>query len=109
MATKARDNEFLAYVQGQLNGLDSFAARPMFGGFGLYSSDRFFGIIHKAQLFLKVDDMSRLQYQARGSTAFRPTRSQTLKNYYAVPAEILEDPHQLRSWAQRAVQASHPA
>jgi DNA transformation protein len=34
---------------------------------------------------------------------FRPNRKQTLKTYYEVPVEIVEDAEQLIEWAQRAI------
>ena len=34
---------------------------------------------------------------------FQPNSKQTLKNYYEVPAEILEDEDQLADWARKAV------
>jgi DNA transformation protein len=33
---------------------------------------------------------------------FSPSAKQTLKNYYEVPAEILEDEEQLAEWARKA-------
>jgi DNA transformation protein len=37
---------------------------------------------------------------------FQPTPRQTLKNYYEVPPEVLEDPDQLVTWADDAVHAA---
>jgi DNA transformation protein len=34
---------------------------------------------------------------------FRPNSKQTLKTYYAVPVEILEDAQQLADWASQAI------
>jgi DNA transformation protein len=36
---------------------------------------------------------------------FRPNERQTLKSYYEVPPEVLEDPEALRSWAGEAIRA----
>ncbi|MFW5840263.1 MAG: TfoX/Sxy family protein [Planctomycetota bacterium] len=105
MARSARDG-FADHVLDQLRELDSLAGRSMFGGTGLYADSRFFGIIYRSQLFLKVDDESRLQYVARGSAPFKPNNRQTMKSYYEVPAEVLDSRDQLLAWARRAVQAA---
>jgi DNA transformation protein len=34
---------------------------------------------------------------------FRPSAKQTLKSYYQVPVEIIEDADALREWAVKAV------
>ncbi|MEX5215802.1 MAG: TfoX/Sxy family protein [Nitrospiraceae bacterium] len=75
---------------------------PMFGGHGLYSGSTFFGIIHRGRLYFKTDQRTRATYLARGMTPFRPNPKQTLKTYYEVPVEVMEDAEQLAAWARRA-------
>lgn len=75
----------------------------MFGGHGLYLRGVFFGIIYKRALYFKVDDSTRDQYLERGMAPFRPNAKQTLKSYYQVPAEVLENPKTLAAWAVQAV------
>ena len=75
----------------------------MFGGFGLYQEEIFFGIVHKGRLYFKVDDSSVGEYRQRKMKPFRPNPKQTLKSYYQVPVEILEDADELTRWAKDAV------
>ena len=105
MARSARD-DFADHVLNQLRELDSLVGRSMFGGTGLYAGNRFFGIIYRSQLFLKVDEESRLLYVARGSEPFKPNNKQTMNSYYEVPSEILDSRDRLLAWARRAVQAA---
>jgi TfoX/Sxy family transcriptional regulator of competence genes len=35
---------------------------------------------------------------------FKPTEQQTLKRYYEVPADVLEDAERLVEWAENAVE-----
>ena len=51
-----KDESFKDFILDQLVGLDDVEARRMFGGFGLYLDETFFGIVHKGKLFFKVDD-----------------------------------------------------
>ncbi len=75
----------------------------MFGGYGLYGGSVFFGIISKGRLYFKTDAKSRRSYAELGMKPFRPNSRQTLKTYYEVPVEILEDRDRLASWANRSV------
>lgn len=97
--------EFLQFVQDQLAGLGDVTARKMFGGIGLRSGGVFFAIIYRDELFFKVDDESVEQYRRAGSEPFSPGGDMTLKSYYNVPAEVLEDRQQVTDWARRAIRA----
>jgi len=102
MTVRSRsDDSFKDFVLDQLSDLRGVTCRTMFGGYGLYQHDSFFGIIHKGRLYFKTDDASRETYRTRGMKPFRPNAKQTLKTYYEVPAEIIEDQDQLVEWAER--------
>ncbi len=74
----------------------------MFGGYGLYQDETFFGIIHRGRLYFKIDEKTVGDYQKRKMKPFRPNAKQTLKSYYQVPVDIIEDADELREWAKRA-------
>jgi DNA transformation protein len=95
---------FRDFVLDQLSGLPGLTSRAMFGGYGLYQGDRFFGIIHKGRLYFKTDRLTLPHYRDRGMEPFTPTSTQTLKNYYEVPVDILEAPDDLLTWASQAAQ-----
>jgi DNA transformation protein len=99
----AKDESFKDFVLDQLQGLNDVGARRMFGGFGLYQDETFFGIVHKGKLFFKIDESTVGEYRKRKMKPFRPNRKQTLKSYYQVPADIIEDADQLRGWAVKAM------
>jgi DNA transformation protein and related proteins len=98
--------DFVTYVVDQLAGFPRVLPRRMFGGVGLYANELFFGLIAHDVLYLKVDDSNRTEYVARNCQPFRP-RAQTpdvySMNYFAVPAEIIEDPEELCRWAHKAL------
>ena len=106
MKTK-KDESFRDYILDQLGGLNSVASRSMFGGHGLYQGPAFFGILSKGRLYFKTDKRTRERYLECGMKPFQPNAKQTLKNYYEVPAEVLEDSDQLSDWAQKAIGAEH--
>jgi len=103
-----KDESFRDYILDQLSGVNSVASRSMFGGHGLYQGPVFFGILWKGRLYFKTDEQTLALYRDRGMRPFQPSAKQTLKNYYEVPVDILEDPDQLSDWAQNAIRAGQP-
>ena len=81
----------------------------MFGSYGLYSGEKFFGIISKSRLYFKTDKKTRMAYIERESTPFRPNPKVELQKYFEVPLEILEDRDRLVQWAKAAVGVATPA
>ena len=76
------DESFKDFVLDQLQELDGVEARRMFGGYGLYQDEIFFGIIHKGRLYFKTDETTVAAYRRRKMKPFRPNPKQTLKSYY---------------------------
>jgi len=97
-----RNDSFKDFVLDQLSELPGVTCRAMFGGYGLYQGESFFGIIHKGRLYFKTDERTKLLYVKKGMKPFRPTAKQTLKTYYEVPVDLIEDQEQLIAWAARA-------
>jgi DNA transformation protein len=103
MPTAMADKRFEDRLPNQLAALGGVTSRSLFGGHGLYWGETIFGILFGGKLYLKVDDASKRDYLARGMGPFRPNERQTLKSYYEVPPEVLDDPEVLLSWAGEAV------
>ncbi len=99
-----KDDSFKDFIIDQLCGLEGVTDRAMFGGHGLYRGGTFFGIIFKGRLYFKTNDSTRPGYVERGMKAFRPNPKQTLKNYFEVPVEIIDEPERLAAWAKNAIQ-----
>lgn len=97
-----KDESFKKFVLDQLRGLREVRALGMFGGHGLYLGDAFFGIVHGGRLYFKTDASNRADYVEQGMRPFRPNANQTLQTYYEVPLDVLEDPADLRRWAETA-------
>ncbi len=102
------DDSFKAFVLDQLSALSDLRARAMFGGHGLYSGDRFFGILDEGRVFFKVDDITRAAYESRGMPPFTyemKGRVMTM-SYYEVPPDVLEDRNEAFVWANQAIQVA---
>ena len=57
----------------------------------------------RGKLYFKVDESTVGEYRKRKMKPFRPNAKQTLKNYYQVPVEIIEDGERLGAWAEAAI------
>lgn len=98
-----KSDGFKDFVLDQLVDLRGVTARAMFGGYGLSLRDKFFGIIHKGRLYFKVTAATAPRYKEHGMKPFRPNAKQTLKSFYEVPIDVIEDAQSLTDWAERAV------
>ncbi len=104
-----KTDSFQAYVLEQLGAVKGVRSRPMFGGFGFYLAEEFFAIVYKGRFYMKTDAAMRETCAAAGMEPFtprmgKPVRTITMKQYYEVPPDVLEDADQLADWARRAAQ-----
>jgi len=104
------DESFKEFVLDQLSALPEVHAKAMFGGYGLYEADRFFGILMDGRLYFKTDAQSRTAYVERGMGPFiyEKARRILVINYFEVPPDVLESREDLVVWARRAIQARTP-
>ena len=104
----ARPTEFIHYLLEQLAPLGTVTARPLFGGHGLYLESRIFAIVVADTLYLKVDDVSRPEFDAAGLHRFRydTTQGENSLSYYEPPPAALDDRELLCQWAQKALAAA---
>ena len=98
-----KSDSFVEFVLDQLNDVGGVTCRAMFGGHGLYRNGKFFAIIHKGKLYFKTDEKSRDAYIKKGMKPFAPNKKQTLKNYYELPADVIDDADLITDWAMKAV------
>ncbi|MEY4706125.1 MAG: hypothetical protein RL042_2330 [Nitrospirota bacterium] len=97
-----KQDGFKDFVLDQLSDLDGITCRAMFGGYGLYCDRVFFGIVHTGRLYFKTNDTTAPCYRKRRMKPFSPNAAQTLKNYYEVPVDVLENAGELTIWARQA-------
>ncbi len=86
--------------------------RKMFGGAGVYCDDLFFAIMDDDAIYLKVDDETRDEFEARGLKPFvfeMKDGSSGEMNYFNAPEDIYDDEDELRRWATYALDAARRA
>ena len=103
--------QYLAWILEQLSALGGVSPRRMFGGVGLYSGERFFGLIDDDTLYFKTDATNTAEYVARHMPRFMPPANRPMgpMGYHQVPADIIEDDEALVSWARKAVSVAMAA
>lgn len=96
---KGVTNEFVEYVtQDLLSSLRGITARAMFGGFGIYKDGVMFGIVVDGELYFKVDDTNKPEYEMAGSIPFTYETKGGKKismSYWRVPPSALEHADEL--------------
>ncbi|WP_164007166.1 TfoX/Sxy family protein [Pyxidicoccus trucidator] len=107
----ARTDSFVEYTVELLEKLGPVQSRSMFGGWGLYFGGRMFGLIGNGQLFLKVDDVTKPDFQAAGCRPFvyEGAGKPVEMGYWTPPADAADDAYALLPWARRAVDAAQRA
>ena len=96
-------------MQDLMQGIRGVSSRAMFGGWALYRDGVTFGIIADDQLFFKVDEKSRTEYEKRGSRPFiyeSRGKRVTMKTYWELPADVMEDRDELERWVSTACLAA---
>jgi DNA transformation protein len=104
----AKTDSFVEYTVELLEKLGPVQPRRMFGGWGLYFGGRMFGLIADGQLFLKVDDVTKPDFQAAGCRSFihEAAGKPVEMGYWTPPADAVDDAYALLPWARRAVDAA---
>ena len=106
-------SSFAEYVVNDLMAdIEGIKARAMFGGHGIYKDGLFFALIADDELYFKVDDSNRKDFQSRGSEPFKYTgkdKKVTVMSHWKLPPEIMEDRGELGEWTDKAVSVARKA
>lgn len=104
MPASKEEKEFVAYVVELMQSVGSAHAKRMFGGHGIFLEGLMFGLVADSVLYLKVDDETRDDFNARGLEAFTYNKKgkEARLSYYQAPEEALEDGDEMNDWANKA-------
>jgi DNA transformation protein len=97
------------HVDRLLELVDGSTVKRMFGGTGIYAEGKMFAIAMGDELYFKVDEESRADFEELGSGPFIPSERQTIRSFYEVPAEAAADDAEFVAWARRAIDAARRA
>ena len=74
------NNSFIDFVLEQLASLNGLRSKRMFGGYGLYCGEQFFGIVFDGRLYFKTNPDTLPEFMKYHASVFAPTEKQVLKN-----------------------------
>ena len=99
---------YLDYLHDLFSAFAPIATRAMFGGHGVYREGVIIGIVIDEILYLKVDSLSRADFESAGSAPFmyEAKGKAVPMSYWSVPEDALDSPQEFRPWAQRAWEAA---
>ena len=106
----ARDRA-LEFVD-RLHAIGPIEVTRFFGGAGLVKNGVQFAFVLKGVLYLRVNDLSRPDFEALGAAPFSLARcSRTVKSpsFYELPDEIADDQEALLRWMSKAWYAAAAA
>jgi len=100
--------DYIQHCLELLSPMGPTRARRMFGGFGLYADDVFLALVQGEQLYLKVDDTSRAQFESAGCRPFiyDAAGKSVALGYWTAPDEAMESPALMMPWARLAFAAA---
>lgn len=100
----SKQSEFVEFVLEQMASAGQVRARRMFGGYGIYLAEHFVAIVLNEKLFLKADDSTQPEFEARGlkQLVFRMKTKQIPARYFEAPPEVFDDPEEMARWLQLA-------
>src|SRR3990172_6887538 len=104
----AMSDDFVDYVMELFGPFGTVGARRMFGGHGVYLDGLMFAIISEETLYLKADEMNRIEFEQAGCEIFgyaRKDKRATL-NFFRAPADAMESPELMLPWARTAYAAA---
>ena len=101
-------DEFIEYVMELFGPFGTVGARRMFGGHGVYLDGLMFAIVSEDTLYLKADEMNRIEFEQAGCEIFgyaREGKRATL-GFFRAPEDAMESPELMLPWARTAYAAA---
>jgi DNA transformation protein len=101
-------SELANYVEETLAFLGRISTKSIFGGIGIFVDERLLGIVMEDNLYLHTDASNLRAYHDRGMPQFKPYPNafDLTTDHHQVPAEIVDDPVQLKQWGEHALAAA---
>lgn len=102
----AYSREYRAYVEELLQPVGKVTTRGMFGGVGIFYRGLMFALISNDELYFKVDDRNRGDYEAMAAGPFvyeAKSGKRAVMSYYRVPDEVADNEDDILAWARKSV------
>ncbi len=102
--------QFNAFVLELLGAVTPVVARRMFGGVGYYADGLFFALADDDELYFRVDERTRADYEREGMKAFSPMGPDSKSmSYFTVPPRLYDELEEWALWTRRAISVARAA
>ena len=101
-------DHFVDYVMELLGPFGTVGARRMFGGHGIYLDGLMFALVSEDTLYLKADELSRIEFEQAGCELFSYARKgkRATIGFFRAPEEAMESPELMLPWVRSAYAAA---
>ncbi len=95
---------FITHLLELYRPMQGVSAKRMFGGYGFFKDGLMFALVADDELYLKVGDANRAEFEERGLKKFRYQRKgkDASLSYYQAPVECLDESRILVEWSRRS-------
>jgi DNA transformation protein and related proteins len=103
------DAPFIAHLLDLVEPVGGCTARRMFGGYGIFRDGQMFGLVADRELYLKVDDTNRPEFDALGLPPFSFEMKDgrvSKMSYHRCPEAALDSSRAMITWAESALAAA---
>jgi DNA transformation protein len=101
-------DDFVDYVMELFGPFGTVVSRRMFGGHGVYLDGLMFALVFEDTLYLKADEMNRIEFEQAGCEIFSYARKgkRASLNFFRAPEDAMESPERMLPWARTAYAAA---
>lgn len=101
-------SEFGDFLEDQFREFGAVSVRRLFGGHGVFYAGVMIGLVAREQLYLKTDaeTVERFTELDLPQFGYGKGDKRVGMSYYLAPEEALDDPSEMREWAELAYQAA---
>jgi len=101
-------SQYAQYIFDMLKPQGHITIKALFGGYAFYNEGVIFAIIVDDQLYFKVDDETRADFEAYQSEQFiyQGKSKEVSMPYMTLPESILENSEELALWVAKACNVS---
>jgi len=99
-----KNSGYIEYIMDVLEPSGGITSARMFDGYAIRKHGLAIALIFEDEIYFKVDDSNRAEYEAMGSEPFtydKKGKTVVISNW-KVPPEILEDHEKLMDWTDKA-------
>ena len=87
------------FLVDSISSIGNITSKKMFGGYGIFHSDKMFGIVDSSGgCYLKADDSNRMAFETTGSV------KHGRMPYFSIPVNIIDNKDELISWAKKSIE-----